>query len=49
MSLPHDSTKKTLPTDEARQGETTGTVRYVLIASLGLAVLAGLILYFAFF
>jgi hypothetical protein len=32
-------------TDDARQGESTGHVRYVLYASLALAVLAGIFLY----
>jgi hypothetical protein len=35
-----------LGTNEARQGETNGTVRYVLGAGLVLAVIAGLITYF---
>ena len=38
-----------LSAQEARQGAETGTVRWVLRISLGLAVLAGLILYFSFF
>lgn len=38
-----------LNTEEARQGAETGTVRWVLYISLGLAVLAGIILYFSFF
>ena len=40
---------KTLTAQEARQGAETGTVRRVLRISLGLAVLAGLVLYFHFF
>lgn len=40
-----DQPHRVVPTDDARQGESTGHVRYVLYASLGLAVLAGLFLY----
>jgi hypothetical protein len=40
---------KDLNAQEARQGAETGTVRWVLHISLGLAVLAGIILYFSFF
>ena len=40
---------KELNTVEARQGVETGTVRWVLWISLGLAVVAGLVLYFSFF
>ena len=40
---------KELDTEEARQGVETGTVRWVLRISLGLAVLAGVIIYFSFF
>ena len=35
--------------EEARQGAETGTVRWVLHISLGLAVLAGIIIYVSFF
>jgi hypothetical protein len=38
-----------LNTNEARQGAETGTVRWVLRISLGLAVLAGIVIYFSFF
>ena len=41
--------RKDLNTVEARQGVETGTVRWVLRISLGLAVIAGLVLYFSFF
>ena len=34
-----------ISTDDARQGVETGTVRWVLRISLGLAVLAGIIVY----
>ncbi|MEI9996441.1 MAG: hypothetical protein WDM91_17725 [Rhizomicrobium sp.] len=37
--------KIVVPTEEARQGETSGHVRKVLMFSLGLAVLAGIVLY----
>ncbi|HEX4370274.1 MAG TPA: hypothetical protein VH019_02915 [Rhizomicrobium sp.] len=40
---------KELDTEEARQGAETGTVRWVLRISLGLAVLAGIVIYFSFF
>ena len=39
-------TKQTLPTQEARQGKETGSVRYVLAISLGLAVIAGIVIYY---
>jgi hypothetical protein len=38
-----------LSTQEARQGAETGTVRWVLRISLGLVVLAGIVIYFSFF
>ena len=38
-----------LSTQDARQGAETGTVRWVLHISLGLAIVAGLIIYFSFF
>ena len=41
--------KSDLGTDEVRQGVELGSVRWVLRISLGLAVLAGLIIYFSFF
>ena len=41
--------EKELKTDQARQGVELGSVRWVLRISLGLAVLAGLIIYFSFF
>ena len=40
---------KNLDAQDARQGAETGTVRWVLRISLGLAVVAGLIIYFSFF
>ena len=40
---------KELNTQEARQGAETGTVRWVPHISLGLAILAGIIIYFTFF
>jgi hypothetical protein len=36
---------RVIPKEDARQGESTGHVRYVLQASLALAVLAGMLLY----
>jgi hypothetical protein len=38
--------REVLPTQEARQGKEMGSVRYVLAISLGLAVIAGLIIYY---
>jgi hypothetical protein len=40
---------KNLNATEARQGVELGSVRWVLRISLGLAVLAGLVIYFSFF
>jgi hypothetical protein len=40
---------KELSATQARQGVETGTVRWVLHISLGLAILAGVILYLIFF
>ncbi len=37
-----------LNTQEARQGKELGSVRWVLRISLGLAVLAGVIIYFSY-
>ncbi len=37
-----------LETNDARQGVELGSVRWVLRISLGLAVLAGVIIYFSF-
>ena len=47
MAMKDDRTE--LGTDEARQGAETGTVRWVLHISLGLAIIAGIIIYFSFF
>jgi hypothetical protein len=41
--------REDLSAQDARQGAETGTVRWVLRISLGLAVLAGIIVYFSFF
>ncbi|HXC53964.1 MAG TPA: hypothetical protein VNU97_01590 [Rhizomicrobium sp.] len=40
--------RRVVPTEQARQGEATGHVRYVLGASLVLAVVAGVFLYVYF-
>ncbi len=40
--------KRVVPTEQARQGETSGHVRRVLRISLGLAVLAGIVLWAVF-
>ncbi len=45
MSAPGHQTRRVVPTEAARQGESTGRVRRVLQISLTLAVLAGVILY----
>lgn len=37
-----------LNTQEARQGKELGSVRWVLRISLGLAVLAGILIYFSY-
>ena len=44
----HDTTKPIIATDEARQAEAPGIVRYVLGISLTLAVIAGILLYLAY-
>ena len=38
-----------LTTQESRQGETSGHMRYVLAGSLVLAIIAGMVLYSNFF
>lgn len=48
MATTRDDNKE-LDAQDARQGAETGTVRWVLCISLGLAILAGIILYFSFF
>ncbi len=45
----NDDMAPVLSTDQARQGEATGHVRYVLQISLALAVIAGAILYAIYF
>lgn len=40
---------RVVPTEQARQGESTGHVRYVLHGSLALAVIAGVVLYAIYF
>jgi hypothetical protein len=44
----HTGTPKTLDPTEARQGETTGRIRYVLAISLALCVVAFAIFYFVY-
>ena len=41
--------RRVVPAGAARQGESTGHVRYVLRASLALAVIAGVVLYLVYF
>ena len=43
------SEPRLVPAQEARQGIVLGQVRYVLFISLGLAVVAGVIIWLAFF
>jgi len=38
-----------LTTQESRQGETSGHMRYVLAGSLSLAIIAGVMIYVYFF
>ena len=40
---------KTLSAQDARQGKELGVMRYVLEISLGLAVIAGVVIWLAFF
>ena len=44
-----DQPKRVVPTEQARQGETSGHVRWVLLGSLLLAVIAGAILWSVYF
>jgi len=39
------TTHRVVPTKEARQGETSGHVRWVLHISVALAVIAGIVVY----
>ncbi len=43
-----DDRHRELEAQEARQGKELGSVRWVLRISLGLAVLAGVIIYFSY-
>jgi hypothetical protein len=43
-----DDHSRDLNTQQARQGKELGSVRWVLRISLGLAVLAGVIIYFSY-
>jgi hypothetical protein len=43
-----DDHHQDLDTQDARQGKELGSVRWVLRISLGLAVLAGIIIYFSY-
>ena len=49
MPYPATEDRRVVPTQDARQGESTGRVRYVLHISLALAVVAGVVLYFLYF
>ncbi|HWD27533.1 MAG TPA: hypothetical protein VG387_10235 [Rhizomicrobium sp.] len=47
--MPADTKKRVVPTEQARQGETSGHVRYVLHISLALAVIAGVVIWSVYF
>ncbi|MEJ1968075.1 MAG: hypothetical protein WDN03_05445 [Rhizomicrobium sp.] len=49
MPYPATEDRRVVPTQDARQGESTGHVRYVLYASMALAVIAGIILFSVYF
>lgn len=49
QASPHDTTKPIIATQDARQAETPGIVRYVLAVSLVLASVAGILLYLSYF
>lgn len=44
----HTNPRRVVPTEQARQGETSGHVRWVLRVSLTLAILAGAVLWFIY-
>jgi hypothetical protein len=44
-----DDHKTVLNAEQARQGKELGVMRYVLYISLGLAVMAGIVLYAVYF
>lgn len=44
----HDTTKPVISTEDARQAESPGIVRYVLGISLALSVIAGVLLYLSY-
>jgi hypothetical protein len=45
----HDTTRPVSSTEEARQGEAPGHVRYVLLGSLAMAAIAGVVIWSIFF
>jgi hypothetical protein len=45
----HDTTKRVVPTEQARQGEAPGHVRYVLLISLVAAFIAGVVIWSVYF
>jgi hypothetical protein len=45
----HDTTKRVVPTEDARQGEAPGRVRYVLLISLVAAAVAGVVIWSIYF
>jgi hypothetical protein len=49
MATTEEHGRTVLNAEEARQGKELGVMRYVLHISLGLAVIAGIVLYAIFF
>jgi len=44
-----DAPERVVPTEQARQGEAPGRIRYVLLISLAAAALAGIVIWSVFF
>ena len=47
--MPTENNKTVLTAQEARQGKELGVMRYVLYISMGLSVIAGIVIYAIFF
>jgi hypothetical protein len=47
--MPTENDKTVLTAQEARQGKELGVMRYVLYISMGLSVIAGIVIYAIFF
>jgi hypothetical protein len=45
----HETPKRVVPTEQARQGEAPGHVRYVLFISLAAAAIAGVVIWSIYF